>query len=533
MKKMLILCLVAAVLLTGCMTSRVEDLLNDSWGVTKFEDMVYTRPDLAEVELVLAESCATAAAGESLDAVVDAIFAFYDVYDAYATNMSLADIHYCMDLTDTYWEEEYNFCAENAAIVDAGLEELYYALAASPLRDTLEGDDYFGAGFFDYYDGESIWDETFIGLLEQEAALETRYYELSADALEWEYYSEEFFASECYDAMVQNLVELVALRQEIAAYVGYDSYAQFAYDFYYYRDYTPAQTMAYLAQVKSGLTPLYREVNASDIWYQGAESCSELQTYGYVRSTARAMGGIVEEAFDLMDAGHLYDISYGENKYDSSFELYLSSYYQPFIFMNPAGTVYDKLVFAHEFGHFVNDYACGGSYAGVDVSEVFSQGMEYLSLFCADGAEALEQLKLADCLFTYVEQAAYAEFEHKLYEMTPDALTAENVAALYAEVGLDYGFDSWEWDSRDFVTITHFYTEPMYVISYVFSNDVAFSLYQMEKAEEGAGVSCLLENITSGESYLLTFAESAGLDSPFTPGRLEAVRKTLEAGLSG
>lgn len=533
MKKFLILCLAAAVLLTGCMTDSVWGLLNDSWSVTKFEDMVYSRPDMDEIRRVLAESCETAAKGESLDAVLDGIWNFYDVYDAFVTNMSLADIHYCADLTDTYWEAEYNFCAENAAAVDAGLEELYYALAESPLRGELEGDDYFGPGYFDYYDGESIWDETFISLLEQEAALENRYYALVAEAQEWEYCSEEFFASECYDEMVGNLVDLVALRQQIAAYAGYGSYAQFAYDFYYYRDFTPAQTMDYLGEIKSELVDLYREVNASDVWYLGYDSCSEMQTYGYVRSTAQAMGGIVEEAFDLMDAGGLYDIAYGANKYDSSFEVYLTSYYEPFIFMNPEGSVYDKLVFAHEFGHFVNDYACGGSYAGVDVSEVFSQGMEYLSLSCVSGTEDLERLKLADCLCTYVEQAAYAEFEHKLYEMTGDALTAENVAALYAEVGREYGFDSWAWDSRDFVTVTHFYTEPMYVISYVVSNDVAFSLYQLEKAEEGAGIACLLDNITSSETYILTFAETAGLEDPFAPGRLEAVRQTLEAGLSG
>ena len=37
--------------------------------------------------------------------------------------------------------------------------------------------------------------------------------------------------------------------------------------------------------------------------------------------------------------------------------------------------------------------------------------------------------------------------------------------------------------SRDFVVIGHFYTDPMYIISYVVSNDAAFQLYQMELEE--------------------------------------------------
>ena len=46
--------------------------------------------------------------------------------------------------------------------------------------------------------------------------------------------------------------------------------------------------------------------------------------------------------------------------------------------------------------------------------------------------------------------------------------------------------------------------------------------------EPGAGLKHYTENLTTTEAYFLAFLESAGLQSPFAPGRLEEVRKTLE-----
>lgn len=529
--RVIALCLAAAMLLTGCAPAYFQTLLDTlkslSGQSVSYGEMAYTRPDLDALNGALIDACDRAANGKSLDDVLDGIWSFYDAYDSFCTNYNLAYIHYCADLTDLYWQEEFFFCDRSSAQADAGLDELYYALADSPFREELEGEDYFGEGYFDAYEGESIWDDTFLSLMEREAELENEYYDLSTQALEMEYYSDAYF--ETFEPqMGQLLVELVALRQQIAAYAGYDSYPEFAYDFYYYRDYTPDQVGDYLEQIRLELVPLYAQINASDVWQAAWTYCSEEQTYAYVRDRAKAMGGTVAEAFDLLDRAGLYDISYSENKYDSSFEIFLPSYYEPFVFMNPGTTAYDQLTFAHEFGHFTNDYACGGSYTGIDVAEVFSQGMEYLSLCYGQENPDLERLKMADCLCLYVEQAAYAAFEQRLYGLTGDALTLENVRALYQSVCRSYGFDSWNWDSRDYVVVTHFFTDPMYVISYVVSNDAAFQLYQMEKEQAGAGLEVYQQNLTSAETYFLAFVEAAGLEDPFRTGRIQAVRQTLE-----
>jgi len=527
--KILALCLAAALLLSGCSLAGYIDRLKDLYGyydTVAYADMNYTRPDMEALQQSLSDACNAAEAGESLSAVVDAIYDFYDVYDSFHTNYNLANIHYCADLTDIYWEAEYSFCAENAADADAALDELYYALAKSPLRSQLEGEDYFGAGYFDSYDGESIWDEGFMALMEQEADLENQYYALSEEALQTEYYSEEYFST--YGTRMASLfVELVALRQQIAAYAGYTSYAEFAYDLYFYRDYTPQQAEAYLKEVGKALYEPYCQISSTDVWSLAADYSSEADTFGYVRDVAYTMGGTVKDAFTLLDEAKLYDIRYGENKYDSSFEVYLWSYHEPFIFLCPYMDQTDKLTFAHEFGHFANDYVCSGSYAGTDIAEVHSQAFEYLSLCYGKDTEDLAKYKMADSLSVYMEQAAYALFEHQVYSLTGDDLTVENVMALYESIGKDFGLDCWDWDSRDFVTIPHFFTDPMYIVSYVVSNDLALQFYQLEQEKTGSGLALYEQCLASEDSYLIAFAEQYGLNSPFAEGRLQEVAATF------
>lgn len=529
--KAVAVCLALCLSLTGCFGTGylVESIVNQMVNAdVKFSEMEYTRPDMEQLRGAMEECCRLAAESDDVHEIMDSVWVYYDLYDQFFTQMNIADIYYCRDMSDEYWQAEYNFCLEQSTAPDMWLEEIHFALAKSPQRPAIESDEYWGEGALDGYDGENIWDEAFLELMDQESALIGAYYDLTGQAMETEYYSEDYF--EQYGTqMAQLFVELIALRQQIADYVGYDSYQQFAYDYYFYRPYTPDQVLEYTEKIRNTLVPLYRRANENEaLWAQTGESYSEEDTLGYLQKSADRLGGVIKECFDVMKQRELYDISFGENKYDTSFELFLPSYYVPFVFTNPTGTAYDMLVFAHEFGHFCNDYLCGGSFSGTDVSEFFSQGMEYLTLCYGPEAEAVKTMKFADCLCVYVEQAAYASFEHQVYDLRGDDLTEENVQALYSRVCREFGFDSWDWDARDYVTVSHFFSAPMYVISYVVSNDAALQLYQMEQENPGIGLACYAENLYSQEQDLLTFLETAGLQNPFQPDRLETVKELLE-----
>lgn len=529
-RRLLAVCLVVCLLLSGCsgidLKGYLENLLGVLSGAPAFSDMEYSRPDMDAMQKKLDEICALAATATDVEELTDAIWDFYELYDGFSTAYALSMIYYYEDLTDSYWAQEHQFCVENEATANAALDSLYRALAASPLRAQLEAEEYFGAGYFDYYEADSQYDETTLALLEQEAQLLNRYYDVSAEAGAEEYYSDAYFTR--YGAqMAQVYVELIAVRQKLAEHLGYSDYTDFAYDFYYYRDYTPAQATEYLDQIQKQLSPLYVQHLQSAFWDQGAAYSNERQTFAYVSSMAEAMGGTIEEAFSTLKRNGLYSIHSGANKYNASFEVYLPGYYQPFVFMNPAGSEFDHLTFAHEFGHFCSDYVSYGSVAGVDVAEIFSQGMEYLSLFYAEGGSDLTALKLSDCLCLYVEQAALASFEQQVYGLRGEDLTVENVEKLYSSVCQAYGLDSTGWDSRSYVNITHYFTNPMYIISYVVSNDAALQLYQLEQGQSGAGLATLESNLDTSQAYFLAFLEEAGLTSPFADGRLEAVKQLM------
>ena len=518
--------LVAALLLSGCAgfgnwLQGVADRLNTGI-VVPFSDMEYTRPDLTAFRVRLEKCCTMSQTTTDVEGLMIEVWQFFTLYHEIYTNYMLANIHYCKDMTDIYWSGEYSYCLGIISEVDAGMDQLLYTLAACPLKAQLETEDYFGAGYFDGYQGESVWNEEFTALAQQEAALLEQYYDLSSQAAGEMNYTPAFF-DKYAQPLCQIYVELVKVRQQMAKAAGYEDFASFAYECYYYRDYTPAQTENYLKQIQLQLVPLYGRMPES-LWDAENTACSQQQTYDYVKELAENAGGTVKEAFDVMAAGELYDIAPGKNKYNASFEMYLSAYYEPYIFMNPTLTAYDQLTFAHEFGHFCNDYASGGSIVGVDVTEVFSQSMEYMSLLYVEQGKALTTMKLADSLRVYVEQSAYASFEQQVYALEGEALTTENVFALYARVGAACGFDLPGWDKRDFVTVPHFFTNPLYIISYVVSNDAAMQIYAKELSEKGAGLALLEENFTTEEVSFLAFAESAGLESPFAPGRVEAVR---------
>ncbi len=514
----------ALLMLTGC--SGVQTAANGT-DIVRFEDMEYQRPNLNDLQYTL-DSAVETAQGLEIRDILDAIYRFYDEYDAFYTNYALASIYNSRDLTDIYWEEENAWCMENISAADAALEDLYCALAASPARKELESDAYFGADYFDSYEDGGMYDETFMALLDRESALQSEYYALSSEALAYEEGSEAYYEN-CGNAMAELLVELIRVRQETAGYWGYDSYAQFANDFYYYRDYTMAEAERYLADIARELVPLYRNLDMTPIWDSSYAYSSEADTLNFVKETAKALGGQVWDAYFLMEKAGLYDITYSENKFPTSFEVYLTSYYEPFIFMNPELSRYDCLTLAHEFGHFCNDYVCYGSYAGVDVLEFFSQGMEYLSLCYGEDTQDLTLIKMADSLCLYVEQAAFAAFEQRMYGLTGEELSAEGLCDLYDTVSREYGFDPAQYDPREFVTITHFYTNPMYILSYIFSNDAAMQLYQLEQAEPGAGRQLYEENLSSQEAWFLTFLETAGLESPFSEGRVSEIAETFQS----
>lgn len=522
MKKRLIctICLVLCLSITFSGCSILQRFLQQiqTPQAVPFEDMPYARPELTAMETAADRCIALAKTGQDMPALVAEINNFSLALSNFSTNYALAYIHYSLNSTDEAWQEEYNYCQGLTASAEALRDRLMRALAASPLREDLESEELFGPGFFDDFDGESIWTEEFTALMNQESQLQAQYYEQ--------------LALNDVDAMEQTFVDMIRLRQQIAQEAGYPDYPSFAYDFYYMRDYSPQEVLEYTEQIKQTLSPLYGQMVYDTSWYDSIYQVSTEDTYSFVEQTAQAMGGPIAESFRLMADRQLYHIAPGEDKLQASFEVYLPDYLVPFVFVCPTETNQDYLSFVHEFGHFCNDDATYGNRPGVDVAEVFSQAMEYLSLVYGPQDANCEMLKMYMALSVYVEQSAYANFELQVYQLTGDELNADNVRQLFQNTCTDFGIPALMVGYFSYTSVVHFFVSPMYVVSYVVSNDAAMQIYQMELERSGAGLDCYVRNLSTNQPGFMQFLQDAGLDSPFKPGRLEEVLRTLTESLT-
>ena len=313
MKRILAL-LLCAVLLAGCMPSSVLD----RFGITPFRAMDYVRPDPEAGRDVCAEAIALAGSSGDVQEILSGVWDYYEAYDRFSTACDLAYIHHHADLTDEFWQTEHDFCSEHYGYVDMLLEELYTALAESPMKDELEAE-YFGTGYLDSYLGEPFYDEELLNLYAKEQELIAQFYTIGAEC-EAEAETDAWYDA-CALPLAEVLAELTLLRNQLARYVGYDSYTDYAWDFSFYRDYTPAQAQEYVEEIRRELVPLYENMQRMDVWASADEPCSEHEVLGFVKEAAQGMGGIVREAYTVMSLAGLFDISPDPNKSGLSFAL--------------------------------------------------------------------------------------------------------------------------------------------------------------------------------------------------------------------
>ena len=522
-----------------------------------FEDMEYTRPDAAALCKALGELEKLVKNGGSFDEVGAAFEAAYSDYSLFNTMDSLSYIRHTIDLNDEYYETENNWCEEQSPLIEQALEKCYIAMGQSDLRDRLE-EEYFTEGFFDFYDENQIYsNDRVVKLMQKDNDLQAQYMALQSDqTIEWngeEVLYEDIIGDESldYDSYLRAyqlyynkynpqvgeiFAEMIRTRNEIARELGYDTFADFAYSYYYDRDYTPEEAEDYLSDIAAELAPMYFYA------VYGAQSttpCSTDEVLDLFEKTVYRFGGEFATSYEFMQAYDLMDITDSSSKMPGSYVTYLSSYQMPFLYVSPTGKLDDLLTCCHEFGHFVDGFVnCNGT-SSIDCNEIFSQGLEFLSLSRAelddDEREALTLSKVADSLMTFVSQAAYAEFELRAYALPDDQLNTEGLNALFLECMEEFGQSYTGMEdiiAPGWIDIQHFLIAPYYVISYCVSNDAALQIFQLEE-ENGTGLETYRALMsTSSGNTILALLEENGMESPFEPGRVEELADFFEDYLS-
>lgn len=520
-------------------------------------EMEYTRPDAQAICDSLNAVTALVESGANLQEILSAFDAVYGDYIFFDTMSTLAYIRYTLDLNDSYYDMEYQWLEEQAPLIQQAAEKCYIAMGNSPLRGDLEAE-YFYEGFFTYYDENQIFsNDRVVELMQEEATLQVQYMALQSDVtIEWN--GEEVLFGEIvsdpdidsndmrniyrlyyekYAPLAADIfAQMIRVRREIAQELDYDSYADFAYEFYYDRDYTPAQAAQYTAAVAEALGPLYYSTYASSGISFPASTEKVLEA---LKETAYSFGGVIATAYDYMLAYDLYDLTESTSKMPGSYMTYLSSYEMPFLYVSPTGTMNDFLTASHEFGHFVDGYYNCNETTAIDCAEIFSQALEFLSLdspaLSDNEKENLTASKITEAILIFIFQACYTEFELRAYALPDEQLNAEGLSALFIECQEEFGIDCTGIEDiygPGWIDVQHFFIAPMYVISYCISNDAALQVYQLELTD-GSGMEtyyALLDE--SSNNTILALLDAAGMESPFAEGRMAELAEFFQSYLN-
>ena len=352
-----------------------------------------------------------------------------------------------------------------------------------------------------------------------------------------------------YDAVCALYVELVSVRRTIAADEGYDSYAEYAYDALYARNYGPDDARRLWSAAKNHFIPLLADVSEG-IWDRADAaaalpglSCAPEDVLAALETVSAALAPELGEACRYMTDHGLYDIAPDPRKLSTGYTTYLYDVNQPFIFNAASGSYYDYTDMFHELGHFINYYYCGSDLlfgiADNDLSELHSQGLEVLALpyygqiFGPERGDALADETVLNLLYSVADGALYDEFQQKVY--AEEDLTPARVQDLFLEVCADYGYAPDEEGAREWMDQVHNFEYPFYYISYAVSAVPALELYTFQREDPARAVARYLYAVSlSCEDWYFTDAvDSAGFSDPFSGAALRRIAAAVREGLEG
>ncbi|MEA4964502.1 MAG: M3 family metallopeptidase [Oscillospiraceae bacterium] len=494
-----------------------------------FSEIPYEHYDLASFQPLVDAVRAFASGSGDRDSFADADNAI--CWELYYINTldTLANLTHSQNATDEAAMQENLYtsqlCYDAMDLYQSAMHDVAVSSHVDVMRDSYA--DWQISSFADYRSDGSSWD-----VLEQETTLVQQYYSLAAQE------------NVDYDAILDLFVELVQLRQEIAEAYGYDSYADYAYDATYSRNYTPADSQALWTAVKEKIVPVIERcgdevyTRTADVFYSDRIDCSEETILQALGDTAARISPNLQEAYQFMVDHRLYDISPSDTKMNTGFTVRLDYYNEPFIFNAPSGTYYDYTDLFHEFGHFTNAYYTTSDlifgWPDNDLRELQAQGMEimfmpyYEDIFGGADGDAIRDEMRMNMLYSITDGAMYDEFQQRVY--ASENLSPEKIQAIFAEVYHAYGneeYDGWE---NSWMDIAHNFEYPFYYISYAVSAIPALELCALLDTDPQQAVDRYLQVAAmDSELYYFTDAlEEAGLRDAFQQDSLKAVAEAAD-----
>lgn len=321
-------------------------------------------------------------------------------------------------------------------------------------------------------------------------------------------------------------LKLVKVRDKIAKLNGYDNYALYADTEIYSRDYS-FEDLANLKAAAKKYGSIAIEILYSYYDY-GSNNISGDKLLKDVTNIVTKISPLTQNAYDVLYKNDLYSISYGDGRYDGSYESSFVSKDSAFIFLNLSNSYRDYFTMAHEFGHFTNAIAvknpCPFTREGCyDVLEIHSTGLEVLfgqkaSNLLKDNYDTALLSNIIECLLAITDACVYDDFQRYVYA-NPD-ITLDEVNEKYKQLQLEYGwseFGGYTGMEYDWMYVPHNFDSPMYYISYGTSYFASLQLWQ-ESIKDYDKTVHIWEDIVTSNVYddgYIKIVSDAGL-MPFT-----------------
>ena len=527
-----------------------------------FSEMVYAVPDVDALDRDIASLSDSIGPDSDPYRILERYDDLCARYDEADSQLSYCYLRYSLDVTDTYWHDEYAGLYDRLLRTDHALSQL----GAAILRDASLGPyarEEWGDDFADrmLVDAE-LTDERVLDALSREQELITEYdrligsftyawhgRELTPDEIAAMYLSDEISFSEyeeLFSAYSEALnerafslfSELVLLRTGIAETLGYGSYAEYCYEGYD-RDYSPEEAAALCGAVKEILVPVYRRavLRTSEIYSMSPVTKDEGAYLKALGSVAEDFDPQISAAFGRMLRDGLYDFSNADTKMEGSFTTYIASYRSPFISCRFDGSAESVRAGMHELGHFTRFLLDPDGDASLDLDEVDSQGLELLlsaydPVFFGRNVELATASLLIDAMYTVISGCMEDEFQRLVY--ASPGMTREEINAAYRRIANEYGFGPlYGYTGPEWTQIGHTFQVPFYYISYATGMIASLELWEESQTDpESAKTRYLAVLNRPGYSRFRETIAGAGLRDPLGEEAVRGVAESISARLS-
>lgn len=551
-------------------------------GTVDFAELTYSRPDVDKLcrDFMSASEAVRMAGDEAkVEEAIALIKMLEEPYATFKTMSTLSEIRTYQNSANIEWATEYEYLSVARSSVAQAVEALLVAAAQSDFIEKYETD-YFGYEIDEYSKG-GIYTDAVVALMSEEAALVAEYNGISTATVElyiaqydergtydelmaaaaekygtgsMQYMMRSMLYGQAYNAAITKLneeihINLLKKRKEIANALGLNSYAEFMYDQMGY-DYTPEDMKKFLGNIKGTIYEVYTRL-LNELYYhlsqESAPSLGRTQLINTLYSVYLEADTSVADVYAYMLQHGLYDISGATaNRYEGAFTAYITSNSSPFLFASTVGDITDYSTVSHEFGHFYDSFVNYDGNSSLELCEVSSQALEYITLnllkdkLGQSGYTYMTHLYVYNALTTMIYQSLYSLYEHMAYELDYDEITIDNLNALVTEActiitGSNqmlvsiYGETHEKYDSIHDVLVPHIIVAPLYVQSYVTSLVPALEIYFKELNKEGDGLAiykALVEDADEDKSFTDHLTD-AGLSTPFDEGILDSVASAL------